>query len=162
MFFKYLRYILIHKWYVFVECLRIGIPLLGILHDLSKFYPGEWLPYMRYFYGKYPTEKEIFIRMPSYTGKTKESILFDFENAWLHHQNQNKHHWQYWILIDDDDNRTVCLPMPDKYRKEMLADWRGAGLALGKPDTLAWYTHNITSIKLNPETRAWIEKTIRL
>jgi hypothetical protein len=50
--------------------------------------------------------------------------------------------------------------MPDKYRREMLADWRGAGRALGKPDTQAWYAANRDKMKLHPETRAWIEQQL--
>jgi len=48
--------------------------------------------------------------------------------------------------------------MPDADRKEMLADWRGAGRALGKPDTWAWYeAEKRDSIFLHPKTREWVE-----
>ena len=50
--------------------------------------------------------------------------------------------------------------MPDKYRREMLADWMGAGRALGKPNTLEWYTANQGKITLHPETRQWIEEQL--
>ncbi|MEW6726891.1 MAG: DUF5662 family protein [Bacillota bacterium] len=49
------------------------------------------------------------------------------------------------------------LPMPDRYRKEMLADWHGAGKAQGKPDTKAWYLANKDKMLLHPETRDWVE-----
>jgi hypothetical protein len=49
---RYAKYVARHKWYVFRECLRLGVPLhQALLHDWSKFLPGEWLPYARYFYG---------------------------------------------------------------------------------------------------------------
>jgi hypothetical protein len=51
-----------------------------------------------------------------------------------------------------------ALPMPDRYRREMLADWRGAGRAIsGKDDTLAWYMKNRKRLMLHPDTRNWIE-----
>lgn len=54
----------------------------------------------------------------------------------------------------------IPQPMPDVYRREMLADWRGAGRASGNPDTAAWYMKNRENIKLHPDTRAWIEKQL--
>jgi hypothetical protein len=54
--------------------------------------------------------------------------------------------------------------MPDRYRREMLADWRGAGRAYGRqpeknndPDAAAWYLENRAKIILHPDTRAWLE-----
>lgn len=49
---KYLSYILRHKWYVFVECCKRGIYWRGFMHDMSKFLPSQWFPYVNYFYGK--------------------------------------------------------------------------------------------------------------
>jgi hypothetical protein len=48
---KYLKYVLTHKWYVLLKCIELGIPWRGIVHDLSKFLPSEWSPYVEYFYG---------------------------------------------------------------------------------------------------------------
>ena len=50
----------------------------------------------------------------------------------------------------------------DLARREMLADWRGAGKALGTPDTAAWYTANRENMILHEDTRAWIEKELGL
>jgi hypothetical protein len=61
------------------------------------------------------------------------------------------------VVLPEDEGGTKVLEMPDCYRREMLADWRGAGLAQGTPDTLRWYTVNRHKMMLGPETRAWIE-----
>ncbi len=53
------------------------------------------------------------------------------------------------------------LSMPDVYRREMLADWRGAGRALGKPDTKAWYQFNKDKMKLHSDTRSWIDGQLK-
>ena len=138
---QYLKYILRHKWYVFLAGCKLGIPLLALVHDWSKFKPSEWLPYARTFYNK--DGSKCYQEHPEFT------------LAWNHHQKRNKHHWQYWMITWDRGD-TECLPMPDRYRREMLADWIGAGRALGKPDTAGWYEANRDNIKLHPETRHWL------
>lgn len=39
----------------------------------------------------------------------------------------------------------------------MIADWKGAGRALGFPDTLAWYIKNRDKMMLAPTTRDWVD-----
>jgi hypothetical protein len=164
MHLRYLKSQLRHKWFVFMECYRLGIPLLGIVHDLSKFLPSEWFPYAHYFYGKHPSIQEIPQWLRSqYTSLTKEDIDYQFDVAWLHHQHRNKHHWQRWLLTLDSarsDGKLIPLPMPDKYAREMLADWRGAGRAYGNRDTASWYLKNREGITLHSITREWIENQL--
>lgn len=152
---KYLWYVLRHKWFVFLECCRLGIPWRGVVHDLSKLRPSEFIPYARHFHGpgaggiKEGRDKTGYYK-PTDTGDK----AFDF--AWLLHQKRNKHHWQWWVLPEDEGGLKV-LEMPQKYRLEMLADWRGAGLAQGTPDTKAWYLANRDKMSLDPTTRSWLE-----
>lgn len=139
MYLKYLRQLLRHKYFVFIECCRLGVPFLGIIHDWSKFLPDEFLPYARYFYGDKDAGKD------------------GFDRAWLKHQRRNKHHWQWWLLIQDDDP-AIMIEMPLRYRKEMIADWRGAGRAYtGKDDSLGWYSKKREKISLHPTTRRLVE-----
>lgn len=160
---QYLSYIIRHKWFVFRAAWPLGIPWLALVHDLSKFCPDEWEPYKRYFYGNYPE----FAKMPvwfksEYFGPTKESVGDDFDAAWLRHIHRNRHHWQYWVLREDS-GEVKCLPMPDRYRREMLADWRGAGKAQGYGDnTVEWYLKNRNKMQLHPDTRSWIEEQLRI
>ncbi len=158
---KYLKYIIKHKWYVFIECCKLGIPIRGLLHDLSKFRPSEWLPYARYFYGDYPSwDKMKFLNTGYPFKKTKEGVERSFDAAWNHHQKRNKHHWQYWILRNDNGDYSF-LEMPLKYKKEMLADWRGAGRAIkGKDETKEWYIENRDKMALHRNTRFWIERNL--
>lgn len=198
---KYLWQVLRHKWFVFLESCKLGIPWLGLIHDLSKFRPSEFFPYAHYFSGgKFPNDGPHGI---------------DFDYAWLNHQKRNKHHWQYWVLMNDNPQtvdwmiqehsmgnppilafrgdplllcelesghddaiytaaniilRDVCvqlnklqpLPMPDRYCREMLADWRGAGRAYGNPNTQKWYQQHRHKIVMHADTRAWIETQLGL
>ena len=149
----YFKYVTRHKWFVFLAGWHIGVPIWRlILHDWTKFLPSEWSPYVNHFYGDKP---------PNLDGETGYNHQFDagklaFNIAWNHHQKRNDHHWQYWVM-NFDDGGTEVLPMPTVCRSEMLADWRGAGRAQGKPDTRAWYRVNRDNMLLHPETRHFID-----
>jgi hypothetical protein len=155
---KYLKYVLRHKWYVGLACIRYGVWWAAITHDLSKFHPREWFPYVDKFYGG-PWPEHHYGDWRNVLGDkyTQEWVDRRFDVAWNHHQKRNPHHWQYWVLREDD-GATKCLEMPDHYRREMLADWYGAGMAInGKADSRSWYLKNRDKILLHPETRRKVE-----
>jgi hypothetical protein len=154
-FIKYLKYVLRHKWFVFVECAKFGRPFTGLMHDLSKFLPSEFLPYANFFHGKKakPVRDETGYYKPTDTGD------LDFDYAWLLHQKRNKHHWQWWVLPCDEDGEKL-IEIPIKYIHEMVADWRGAGKAQGTPDTLKWYIKNKDKMRIHSESRKIIESLI--
>lgn len=154
----YLKYVLRHKWYVFLWCCRYGIPFAGIVHDLSKFSPAEWSPYVDKFYGgPYPEANYGDMRNQLDDMYTQPWVDRRFDEAWNHHQKANPHHWQYWVLLEDS-GKVEPLDMPLRYRKEMLADWRGAGMAIkGIDETDKWYKANRDKMQLHPATRKWIE-----
>jgi len=155
-YFKYLRYLIKHKWFVMIECFKVGLYWRGIVHDMSKLFPSEFFPYVNFFYCKNPTvDRNITTGYKPYNTGDKE---FDF--AWLLHQKRNKHHWQWWVLPKDDGTIKV-FEMPHKYRLEMLCDWNGAGKAQGKGDnTKKWYKENKDKMKLHFKTREWLEDKI--
>lgn len=153
----YLKYVLRHKWFVFVAACRLGIPWLGMVHDWSKFLPDEWLLYARYFYAPDGSKRQRRDKTGYYKPTDTEDAAFDF--AWLLHQKRNKHHWQWWVLPLDDGG-FKAMEMPYKYMAEMLADWIGAGLAQGTPDTRAWYQDNKGKIQMHPDTRKELERLL--
>lgn len=158
MCWKYLRYLVRHKWFVFLEGRKLGVPLIAlIIHDWSKFLPSEFLPYARFFYG--PHTRVVAKTAGEARAKAPAGVASAFDVAWLLHQNRQPHHWQFWII--HRDNGTVePLLMPAEYMLEMLADWRGAGRAVGFPDTTAWYLKNHAKIVLRPANRDWIEQQL--
>lgn len=163
-YLKYLRYVILHKYYVGIECFKKGLYLQGILHDLSKFRLDEFIPYSKYFYGIYKSEDEldeelqILIKLSG--GDYKEKVEDQFNLAWLYHQKRNKHHWQYWIL-QEDSGKIILMEMPDKYIIEMICDWIGAGKSIKKiggiEETIEWYNRNKDVIKLHDNTRKKLE-----
>lgn len=160
MYWKYLKYVLRHKWYVFLECCKVGIPFRGFVHDMSKFLPSEFIPYARYFYSR---EDQIRRNKTGYYKPTDTGDkAFDF--AWLLHQKRNRHQWQWWTLPEDEEGIKI-LPMPEVYRKEMLCDWKGAGKAQGKkgPNKCQeWYQANKHKMQIHEETKKLIERDLGL
>ncbi len=154
---QYFKYVVRHKWYVLLAGLKLSVPIwILIFHDWDKFLPDEFIPYARFFYGP---DGSTWDRSNGYKPTDTGDPAFDY--AWFLHQKRNKHHWQYWLLPEDDGGMKY-IPMPDVYRREMLADWRGAGRALGFPDTAAWYKSNRDNMQLHPETRQWIENQLEI
>jgi len=162
-YYQYLKYVIRHKWFVFLECRKVGMYWRGVVHDMSKFLPSEFIPYARFFYGRYP-KYEVYegttLKPPS--GLFKEDVKRHFDKAWLKHIHRNPHHWQYWLLQEVDGPLKI-IPMPMKYLKEMLCDWHGAGMAItGKNNTADWYLKNKDKIKLGRIHHKWIERQLGL
>lgn len=132
----------------------------GLLHDMSKFRPSEFIPYARYFYGRWYAWNNLSgdIKNHIATRDIKEHVDEAFNEAWLKHQHRNKHHWQYWVL-KEDSGALIAMNMPDNYQKEMIADWIGAGKAInGTNDVKDWYYKNRSNMILHPATRFWVEQ----
>lgn len=152
----YLSYVLRHKWYVLLECIKLGIPWRGLVHDWHKFLPDEWFPYVHFFHNPDGTEKQVHDE----TGYYKPDDTGDprFDMAWFLHQKRAYHHWQSWCFPSTGGG-LKAMPMLDGARREMLADWRGAARAQGlSRDNTRWYVTNRDKMILHPETRLWIEK----
>ena len=110
---KHLGVINKHRFKVFILCCKVGIPIQGLLHDISKYTPVEFFETARYFgEGKYSPIKTC-----------KE--VKGYAMAWIHHKNHNKHHYEYWY----DYYSPVESPiMPFKYFLELVCDSLAAGM----------------------------------
>lgn len=140
----YLKYVLKHKWFVFIACWKCGAPFWrAVIHDWHKLLPSEWFAYAQTFYK--PDGGNQYVESP------------DFERAWNLHQKRGKHHWQHWLLTFDRGD-TTPLEMSEPYAREMVADWWGAGRAItGEWAAHQWYPKNSTKMILHPETRRFVE-----
>ena len=160
MFFKYLFYIIRHKWYVMIECFKRGLIWRGLLHDLSKLLPDEFFPYMNWFYNKYGVNIENKQKIDNKDVRKHKKFFDNFNKAWLKHQHRNKHHYQYWNLLYDDGTEKQ-LKIPDKYKIEMLCDWIGAGKAIiGKNNIKDWWNKTKDKKKINKKVFKWLEREI--
>lgn len=129
-----------HKWYVFIFCCKLGMPLKGFMHDMSKFTPTEFLESIKYYKGTYSP----------ITACKREN---GYSKAWLHHKGRNRHHPEYWY----DDNAINKTPMiPYKYVAEMICDKLSANkIYTGKSWTnrseLEYWEIERTKTKLNKD-----------
>ena len=140
-----------------MACFKMGLIWRGLKHDASKFLPDEWFPYARHFYE--PNGKKKTVRDKSGYYKPTDTGDKDFDFAWLLHQKRNRHHWQWWILPEDDGGTKILIMHPYDLA-EMICDWVGAGRAQGVKDwwnPLPWYEINIDKIQLHPTTRSHLE-----
>ena len=102
-----------HRFKVFCLCCKVGIPIQGLLHDLSKYRPVEFFESAKYFTdGKYSPIKNC-------------KMDIGYSKAWIHHKNHNKHHYEYWY---DYTAPMECAPIPFKYFLEMVCDSLAAGM----------------------------------
>jgi hypothetical protein len=138
----------------------------GLTHDLSKFFPKEFIPYANYFYGNNGETKPIRNKTGYY--KSTETGDEKFDRAWMHHQHHNAHHWQYWGVIEDDTGIFKPIKIDHVFLLEMICDWVGAGKAQGhfSPrndkyfETRKWYIANHKHMTIHPESKKEIEKII--
>jgi hypothetical protein len=161
---RYASYVARHKWFVFRAGLKTGAPIWRLLiHDWSKLSPAEWFPYVQKFYGL-PIDVYRARRLGNPLTKAPLGHEFNspgaFDRAWLHHQHRNPHHWQHWLLREDD-GPIKALPIPEKFVREMVADWMGAGRAItGKWEVASWYAANRDKIVIHGDTRSLVERLI--
>lgn len=103
-------------------------------HDDSKTDPEEYFHYDDYFY----------LKKDNRSFETVER----FNRAFLIHMHRNPHHWQYWVLTDDNkgDGEKV-IEMPLSYIFEMICDWW----------SFSWRADDLTTIfKWWDEHKDWI------
>lgn len=118
-------------------------------HDHTKCRADEYEAYDRYFY---PDEYED---NPPFSQRVEE-----YHRAWLEHIHRNPHHWQHWVLIDDDGSFTA-LPMPEVYIIEMICDWWSFSWKKGNLyEIFDWVDENSPRILLANETIRLVEKIL--
>ena len=86
-------------------------------------------------------------------------MVRNFRYAWLRHIHKNPHHWQHWILINDDpDEGEILLEIPYNYIIEMICDWWSFSWANGDLFSIfAWYAEHKDYIRMNPDSRKTVE-----
>ncbi|MCR5828926.1 MAG: DUF5662 family protein [Lachnospiraceae bacterium] len=146
--------ILKHKRLVFIHCLKIGMPVRGLLHDLSKFSPAEFYYGVKYYKGdKSPNEGE------------REA--YGYSNAWMHHKGRNRHHFEYWTDYNLKDRCVKPVKMPLKYVLEMFCDRVAASKTYNREkytdkDPITYFMQRKPHRFIHPETEAFLEKLLKM
>ena len=99
-----------HRHLVMGYCFRMGLYRQGLLHDLSKYSPTEFMVGAKYYQGN---------RSPN--NAEREDI--GVSTSWLHHKGRNLHHFEHWVDYSLDGEHVIMgAPMPRRYVAEMFAD----------------------------------------
>ena len=107
--YKHFKTITTHKLTVMQHCFRLGLYSQGLLHDLSKYSPTEFVQGMTYYQGT---------RSPNNAEREDKG----YSEAWLHHKGRNKHHFEYWTDLSLQTMRYEPVDMPVEYLVEMVMD----------------------------------------
>ena len=129
------------------ELIPIGLDVSNVMaHDESKYTEEEYDAYDLYFYGE----------------RTPE-VQKAFDLAWLHHIHHNPHHWQSWVLFEDEGgiNKPKPLKMPFKYLLEMICDWWAFSWRSGNLyEIFDWYESHKDKMILYSESRKEVENIL--
>lgn len=143
-----------HKKLVKEHCFRLGLYRQGLLHDLSKYNPIEFLSGAKYYQGgkRSPNNAEREVR--GYSG------------AWLHHKGRNKHHLEYWIDYSAEPDHQMCgMEMPVQYVLEMFCDRVAAsknylGEDYTREQPYEYFQKSKSHYILHPRTKELLEKML--
>ena len=159
---EHLKTITHHHNLVCGYCFRAGLYRQGLLHDLSKLSPTEFMVGARYYQGtRSPNNAER-----EATGRSL---------AWLHHKGRNRHHYEYWIdysFAEENPYGLGGVQMPRRYVAEMIFDRVSASRTyLGDKYTddsplqyflrskdRSWFIHPVTKRQMEFLLRMWARK----
>ena len=146
---KHFRTIAKHRHKVIEHCFKVGIPLQGLRHDLSKYSPAEFIEGAKYYQG---------YRSPAEAARAE----CGYSAAWMHHKGRNKHHFEYWTDYNPQTKRIEAVKMPLNYVKEMFCDrvaagkiYQGANYTDNNP--IDYFRRGNAKNIMHPETAALLE-----
>ena len=150
---KHFKTITNHKILVMKGCFRLGLYKQGILHDLSKYGPTEFLVGCRYYQGT---------RSPN----NAEREIKGYSSAWLHHKGRNKHHYEYWMDYGEEGEKGIQgMRMPNNYIVEMIVDriaasknYQGANYTDAAP--YEYYARGKGHYIMHPEVEEILERIL--
>ena len=152
---KHFKTITTHKMLVMKACFRVGLYRQGLMHDMSKYSPTEFLVGCRYWQG---------FQSPN----NAERKIKGYSAAWLHHKGRNKHHFEYWIdyAVNPKDG-FIGAKMPKRFVAEMVIDRISASRNYQKENYTcrsAWeyYARAKDVYVMNDETRFLLEYLLKM
>ena len=146
---KHFRTITHHKLLVMQGCFKVGLYKQGLLHDMSKYSPTEFLTGARFYQGN---------RSPNAAERDEKG----YSEAWMHHKGRNRHHYEYWTDMNRQTKRYESVPMPRRYLVEMVMDRRAAcmtyqGKAYTDASALNYYLSSRERYLMHPQTQQELE-----
>lgn len=152
--FAHFRTIIKHRHTVIKHCKKAGILRQGLIHDLSKFSPTEFIPGAKFYQGN---------RSPNEGEREK----YGYSMAWIHHKGRNRHHFEYWTDYNSETRIMEPVKMPIKYVKEMFCDRVAASkIYMGERYTdsspLEYFMRSKGKRMIHPETSDFLEMLLTM
>lgn len=149
---KHFKTITAHRHMVIKYCFKAGIYRRGLLHDLSKYTPAEFIPGAKNYQGN---------RSPNEYEREK----FGYSKAWLHHKGRNRHHFEYWTDYSHATKRIIPIKMPLIFVAEMFCDRVAASKIYMKENyndgaALEYFLRSKSTRFIHPETSDFLEKLL--
>ena len=143
-----------HRRLVRKYCFKLGLYRQGMMHDLSKYSPSEFIPGVKYYQDGH--------RSPNNAQREDEGV----SKAWLHHKGRNKHHFEYWTDYNPKTRRMEPVKMPLRYVIEMFCDRVAAskiynGDAYTDEKPLEYFLRGKQNRFIHPETSRFLERLLR-
>ena len=132
----------------------MGLYWQGLVHDLSKYSPTEFLTGVKYYQGN---------RSPNSAEREDKG----YSEAWMHHKGRNRHHYEYWTDVNSATRQYESLPMPRKYLVEMVMDRRAAcmtyqGKAYTDSAALTYFRKSMERDRMHPKTRQELDYLLEM
>lgn len=146
-FLKHLHTVDRHRFLVWIYCTRCGLFWRGLVHDLSKYSPSEFIVSARNYSG---TKSPI-------ANERKEE--FGYSKAFIHHTRKNRHHFEYWVDVTTGD--ILLAPMPFVYALESCCDMIAAskvynGKKFDRSLPLAFFRLSSPRSFMHPATKEFV------
>ena len=144
-----------HRRLVRKYCFKLGIYRQGLMHDLSKYSPSEFIPGVKYYQDGH--------RSPNNAQREDEGV----SKAWLHHKGRNKHHFEYWTDYNPETRMMTPVRMPKRYIIEMFCDRIAAGKiykgdAYNDTCPLQYFNNGKARRNIEPETSRELEHLLTI
>lgn len=139
-----------HRNKVISHCAKAGILRRGLLHDLSKYLPAEFIAGAKFYAGQH-------------SPNDSQRKAYGYSAAWMHHKGRNRHHFEYWTDYNPQTHKSAPVKMPLVYVIEMFCDriaaskiYQGEAYTDQKP--LEYFKWRKDYMEIHPETLALLEK----
>ena len=139
-----------HRHMVIRHAFKAGIPVRGLLHDLSKYSITEFKAGAKYYAnGKYSANEN-------------ERKDIGYSTAWLHHKGRNRHHFEFWTDYNPHSKVMTPIKMPKKFVLEMFCDRVAAskiyqGKNYSEEHPLEYFMKSKGVRFIHPETSDYLE-----
>ena len=129
---------------------KVGLQVYN--HDRSKYDEEEFNGYCNHWYPQDGSDVE-------HTSDRPEGDK-EYDYAWSHHQHNNPHHSQYWLIVRDDGS-IEALDIPLNYILEMACDWHSFSRNKDENTAYDWWNQNKDRFIMSDTTKELVDHVVQ-